>query len=224
NRELLASVAEFLCDPWRQTLIHVWLRDGPESGRYRGVVDVGEAIVRLDAHAAEGHGRVLAEGLIAIERPLRDCHIAYGMDEASANQSIARMIAELSRPDEPRVRRSFTALAKDTGMPGPNTASAGDAAHLEPGQRFIAKDGDQVQALRLAWISPVSGRHLLVNRQGGRQQLLTQAELAAQLQNGALTLRPAQAPLEHAIAMLLRDHDAPAPTAGQRTPEAHPAA
>ncbi len=224
NRELLQSVADFLDEQWRQALIQVWLRDGPESGRYRGVVDVGEAIVRLDAHAAEGHGRMLAEGLIAIERPLRDCHVAYGMDEASADQSIAAMIAELSRPDEPRRQRSFTPLADDAGEPGQRTPGTDDIPQLEPGQRLIAHDGTQMQALRLAWISPVSGRHLLVNRQGFRQQLLTRAELAAQLHGGALTLRPARAPVEHAIATLLGDLDVPAPAAGTPAAETPPAA
>lgn len=210
SRELLQTVADFLSAQWRQALIQVWLRDGPESGRYRGVVDVGEAMVRLDAHAAEGHGRVLAEGLIAIERPLRDCHVAYGMDEASANQLIAAMIAELSRPDEPRRQRSFTPLADGEDFPSLDTAPAADALHLQPGLRLIAREGGQMQAFRLAWISPVSGRHLLVNRQGLRQHLLTQEKLVAQVRDGTLTLRPAQAPLEHAIAVLLRDLGVPA--------------
>lgn len=224
NRALLPSVAEFLREPWRQALIQAWLRDGPESGRFRGVVDVGEAIVRLDAHAAEGHGRVLAEGLIAIQRPLHDCHIAYGKDETSANQMIAGMIAELSRPDEARQPRTFTPLADDAGDAGQRMPGTADIPRLAPGQRLIAHDGDQVQALRLAWISPVSGRHLLVDRQGVRQHLLTHAELAAQLRGGALALRPAQAPVEDAITMMLRDHDVPAPLASTSTADKHPMA
>lgn len=204
NRLLLPSVAGFLDDQWRQALIHVWLREGPESGRYRGVVDVGEAIVRLDAHAADANGHALAEGLIAIERPLRDCHVAYGMDEAAANRSVAAMIAELSRPDEPRARHTLTALANDIEDNETDVEYTDTVVQLDVGQRVIwHEQGQAPQALRVAWISPGTGRHLLINRQGARQHLLGRPQLAAWLQRGVLVARPAESPFEYAVSTLL---------------------
>jgi hypothetical protein len=52
------------------------------------------------------------------------------------------------------------------------------------------------QWLRVAWISPISGRYLLVNRQGTREALMSAAEVAAGIASGELLPRSALGPVE----------------------------
>lgn len=191
---LLATVAEFLSDQWRQSLIHAWLRDGPDSDQFAAMVAVGEAIARVDADAAQAHGHAVADGLLALQQPLRDCHVACGLDENGANMLLARLVAELAHPDAVRAMHPFTALV-DESLP----VLDGDHGNSDVavGQTLVLAGPDlQPQALRLAWRSPLSGACLLVNRQGARELLLASDEFEAMLADGRLLARSEHGPVE----------------------------
>jgi hypothetical protein len=70
------------------------------------------------------------------------------------------------------------------------------------GQVLLAcnEAADAPEWRRLAWTSPVTGRHLLVNRQGARQALLTAAEFDQAVATGTLVPR---SPHGHVEAVLL---------------------
>jgi hypothetical protein len=196
GRKLLPSVADFLDDQWRQSLVHAWLREGQESERFGDAVIVGDAILQVDADAAQANGSAVAEGLIALQAPLRDCFVACGLDESGANAVFASLVAEVSQPDAQRVARPFTPLAG----PGDDVATAEDGgigSPLEAGQVAIeCKPGTAPQWLRVAWISPISGQHLMVTRQGGRHAVLSAARIVAAIESGQLKPRPVHAPVE----------------------------
>ena len=58
------------------------------------------------------------------------------------------------------------------------------------------KPGAAPQWLRVAWISPISGQHLLVTRQGARHAVLSAARIVAAIEAGQLKPRSVHAPVE----------------------------
>lgn len=195
-RRVLPSVAAFLSDAWRQSLAHAWLREGPGSQRFAEAVAVGDDLLRIDADAAAANGGAVAEGLIAIAPQLRACHAACGLDESAATDLLARLVAEVAHPDAERVQAGFTPLARDESLP----TSADDARAQdlpEIGQVLLSThDAAAPTWLRVAWVSPLTGRHLLVTRQGARHALLSAGEMAEGLAAGRLVARPPAGPVE----------------------------
>lgn len=207
GRMLLPEVADFLAGPWRLSLVMARLRDDAGTGRHAEALAMGDALLRIDAAAAHARGAEVAEGLIALEPGLRACFVADGSDGAAVDESVARLVAALARPDAPRAVAGFEPLADgDTGHAGAG-ATPGDTPPpvgqvlLEPGE-----GGGAPTWLRLAWTSPVTGRHLLVNRQGARHALLSPAGFSDALARGALRPRAPEGPVE---AVLRRLADAP---------------
>ncbi len=194
---LLPSVAQFLSDQWRHSLVHALVRDGPTSARFHDAVAIGDAILRIDMDAAHARGNVVAEALNAVAQPLRNCYVACGLDESGANMLLAALVSELARPDAVRSVPEFTPLAGEGGASGargvgpwPDPGSSDADTALEAGQVVLQHTpGAPARWLRVAWVSPASGRHLLVDRQGARYALLTADEVAAGLAVGTLTQR-----------------------------------
>ena len=196
GRVLLASVAEFLGDQWRQSLVHAWLREGPGSDRYCNALAVGDAIIGVDEDAMHARGHAVAEGLLALEQPLRDCYVACGLDESGANTLLAALVSEVAQPDAKRAPPAFTSLAGEHA-PASDPRDADAAPVLAPGQVVLMHaPGTAAQWLRVAWVSPVSGQHLLVNRPGMRQALLSADEVAAGIASGELAPRSTLTPVE----------------------------
>ncbi|MEP6633286.1 MAG: DUF1631 family protein [Luteimonas sp.] len=203
GRALLASVAGFLEDQWRQSLIHAWLREGPDSERYRAALTVGDTMVGIDEAAARAQGREVAEKLIELQQPLRDCYVACGLDENGANGLLAVLVGDLSKPDALRQRHVPTPSTEDDTEEAIVATDADSARALAAGQNIIGHDSDaRPIALRVAWVSPMSSRHLLVTRQGARHSLLLPSEIAAMRENGRLQLRSPDGAIEGVVRAL----------------------
>jgi hypothetical protein len=82
---------------------------------------------------------------------------------------------------------------------------AAPGALVQPGQVVVAReDGSGApRHLRLAWRSALSGRCLLVTRQGARHLLLSASEFDDALARGALVARAGADPVEAAVAKVL---------------------
>ncbi|PJK00641.1 hypothetical protein CO641_01285 [Lysobacteraceae bacterium NML91-0213] len=201
---LLPSVGEFLAEPWRQLLVQTWLRDGADSARYHDAVALGEAMQRLDADARSGVGRAVADGLIAIEPALRECCAACGLDADAATRLLSGLVADFAQPDAARALQAMTPLAPEgDGFDPVASGASPDPAPLAVGQRVVEqRPGASPRMLRLAWRSPISSAHLLVNVQGARERLCTAAELAAAIARGELLPRPVQGPVDAALRRL----------------------
>ncbi|HST45842.1 MAG TPA: DUF1631 family protein [Luteimonas sp.] len=200
GRRMLPRVAEFLSDQWWQALVHAWLREGPDSARLRGVLAVGEAMVKVDDDAAHARGRAVAEGLIALEEPLRGCFVACGLDESGANELLAALVAQLAQPDAARIVPTHTPTEPSTGhadVHGPSELSVGQVV-LATLQADTAPHWS-----RVAWISPLSNQVLLVSRQGARVALLSADTVRAQLASGWLRPRDDRSPVQAALAALV---------------------
>jgi hypothetical protein len=71
---------------------------------------------------------------------------------------------------------------------------------LAPGEwlRLLDAQGEHVAA-KVAWISPLSGRFLLVNRRGARVLVASAEQLASLVAEGRLVVGTEQAPFDEAM-------------------------
>ena len=206
ERPLLPAVAAFLDEYWRPSLVQAWLRAGPDSERHDTALALGDALVRLDADAAQGHGAQVATRLIELQPRLHDCYAALGQEPAGAGSQVATLVRELASPDAPRRVHPFEQLAEPLAEPGgvdshlALPAGLDGLEGLEPGRILVQMEaGEPVRALRLAWRSPLSGTSLLVGAQGTRELLLSPQDLAAMLIDGRLLARPPEDAVEAAL-------------------------
>ncbi len=200
DRPLLPAVAAFLTDVWRQALLRAWLREGSDSARFHDAAAIGRAVVQVDRDAAQGAGHAVAGRLLRLEAPLRDCYVACGLDEHAANDLIAVLVSQLSRPDALREPPVFEPLSTH-GLHADDPCES-ELPGLEPDATFILHPaaGEPGQAVRLIGFSELSGRHMFMGAAG--QAILEAAEVLERLRDGRLVPRPSQDPVKDAIARL----------------------
>ncbi|MFC3715029.1 DUF1631 family protein [Luteimonas soli] len=218
DRPLTEAIAQFLDGQWRHYLTQTWLRDGADSARHRAAIALGDAMVQVDTDAAHARGAVVADQLLALQAPLVDCYSSCGLDAGSARDSMARIIAALGLPDTARKAHvphagdaegeSFDDEQKPAALRvvGGHDALDFDPAiaarmrRLRPGQglRLVDEDGRETAA-RVAWISPLTSRLLIVNRRGVRKMVVSPEELAALVGSGHASVRSVDAPFDEAM-------------------------
>lgn len=221
DRPLTEAIANFLDGQWRHYLTQTWLRDGADSARHHAAIALGDAMVQVDTDAAHARGAVVADQLLALQAPLVDCYSSCGFDAGSARDSMARIIAALGLPDTarkahvPRADEGGADALDDEQKPpilrvvGGHDALEFDPAiaarmrRLRPGQglRLVDEDGRETAA-RVAWISPLTSRLLIVNRRGARKMVVSPEELAALVGNGQAIVRSVDAPFDEAMKQL----------------------
>ncbi|WP_187775809.1 DUF1631 family protein [Luteimonas suaedae] len=230
DRPLTAPVGHFLDQHWRHYLTQTWLRDGPESERHHAAIGLGDAMVQVDADAAQVRGAAVADQLLALQVPLGECYSSCGLDAAAARDAMARIISALAMPDTPRSVRTPNGGEIDDG-PGDDSiaplrlAGGTDAVACDPaiaarmrrlrvgqGLRLIDRGGHETAA-RIAWISPLTSRFLIVNRRGVRKMVVSPEELALLVASGRVVVRSVDAPFDEAMKQLWqRLNQAPAST------------
>lgn len=227
ERRLTRAVADFLDTQWRHHLTQTWLRDGADSARHRAAIALGDAMVQVDFDAAHARGAAVADQLLALQAPLVDCYSSCGFDADGARDSMARIIAALGLPDtvrqvhEPRVdddtpleeegKPAELRLVGGTDTLDYDPAIAARMRRLRVGQglRLVDEDGRETAA-RVAWISPLTSRLLIVNRRGVRKMVVSPEELAALIASGRVMVRSVDAPFDEAMKHLWQHlNDAP---------------
>jgi hypothetical protein len=221
GRQLTAPVAHFLDRHWRHHLTQVWLREGVESERQRIAIGIGDAMVQVDADAAQARGRAVADQLLALQVPLGECYASCGMDATAARDAMARIISALAIPDAPRSEHAPEPLEDEAESTGDAAYSAGlriaggtDTLQFDPtiamrmrrlrvgqGVRLIDEHGHET-AGRIAWVSPMTSRLLIVNRRGVRKLVVSPEELAALVGSGRAVVRSVDAPFDEAMKQL----------------------
>ena len=214
---LTQAVADFLITPWRHHLVQTLLRDGAESTRHIEAARLGNALVAADRLAETGEGHELAESLLALQPAIAQCLATSGLDDTAARHGMAWLVAELANPDTLRVLHTLPARSPDEGgddearlclAGGTDTVphDAGVAALMRgvlPGQwlRMIGAQGEAT-AVKVAWISPLTARLLLVNRRGLRVLVASVEELAGLVGAGRLVLGEEHTPFDEAMQQL----------------------
>ena len=214
---LTVAVADFLVEHWQHHLVQVLLRDGLGSAKHGDVIALADALVVVDGLAAQGRGAVVADRLIALQPAITECLASCGLDESAAHHWLAEVVRALAQPDLPRSLRRLPPpqVADDEAEQGPVRVVGGtdtlafDAQvaerlrQLVPGEWLRLRDakGDQVAA-KIAWISPLTGRFLLVNRRGLKVLVASAEQLAAMASDDRLVVGTEQAPFDEAMRQL----------------------
>ena len=135
------------------------------------------------------------------------------------SSDLARIISALAMPDTPRTTHEPTGEAheepadEDSGMPlrlaggldslehDPAIAARMRRLRVGQGLRLVDRHGRE-SAARIAWISPLTSRFLIVNRRGVRQMVVSPEELAVLVVNGRVVVRSVDAPFDEAMKQL----------------------
>ena len=220
ERPLTDGIAEFLTGHWRHHLVQTWLREGPSSAQYLSAVAIGESLVQADAYAMRAEGGRVADKILELQGPLGRCYASCGLDAVAARDSLSKIVSALAFPDRARIRHSLPAEEDATASVEPNDAAnwgglrvvggtdsldfdpalAARLRRLRVGQnlRLIEEDGQET-AGRIAWVSPLTTRFLIVNRRGMRKLVVTPEELAALVAKNRVILRSSEAPFDEAM-------------------------
>jgi hypothetical protein len=216
NEPITPEVGAFLAQPWRHHLVQTLLRDGAGSDRHNETLALGDALLDADRLARTGRdGRKLADRLIAMEDALVSCLASSGLDEEAARDGLATLVRALAWPDAPRGPQPLPVTAGDEEAAGEEAAlwlagGIDSVAHdpdttarmrrLLPGEWLRLLDpAGQALAVKVAWISPLTGRFLLVNRRGLRVLVASATELAALAVAGRLQVGAERAPTDEAM-------------------------
>jgi hypothetical protein len=214
------TIAHFMEHHWQHHLVQVLLREGHGSEHYRRVLDLGDELLSIDQAAARGEGGRVAGRVLALHAGLVECLSSSGLDDQVAGEWMAGLARTLAFPDAPREQRPLPPMPRlsddsdDTRLLEVIDAHAGldydqaDAARiaaLGPGSwmRLIDEDG-QEGSVKVAWISPLTSRLLLVNRRGVRKLVASPQQLAALVKAGRLFAEAEEMPFDDAMRQVRR--------------------
>ncbi|WP_181952543.1 DUF1631 family protein [Vulcaniibacterium gelatinicum] len=211
---LTEAVAQFLSEHWQHHLVQTLLRDGLGSTRHEDTLALGDALVVVDGLAAQGRGGVVADRLLALQPAIADCLASCGLDESAAQEWFAGLVRALAQPDLPRSVRHLPPpqVADEEADQGVLRVVGGHASlhfepqaaermrRLAPGEwlRLVDAEGQNIAA-KVAWISPLTGRLLLVNRRGMRVLVASPEQLAALHAEGRLEVGAGPEPFDEAM-------------------------
>jgi hypothetical protein len=212
---LTGTVAEFLAQHWQHHVVQVLLRDGLGSARHGEALALGDALVGVDRAATMTPGAVVADELIALQPAFADCLASSGVDGQASGELFAALVRGLADPDAPRSRHEQPRpqvsgddepeagqlrLAGGTDTLDYDPAVAERMRRLAPGDwvRLLDAHGEASSA-KVAWISPLTARFLLVNRRGVRLLVASAEQLAALARADRLVVDSEAAPFDEAM-------------------------
>lgn len=210
---LSPAIAEFLSTSWRHHLVQTWLRDGSDSERFAQAISLGDGLVEADRIAAAGRGNDLANHLLALEPMIGACLASSGLDQSAAEHGLAILVKGLVYPNTPRdlhppPPRQAEEDAEERGLWLDATVDSlrldpADLEHLDslPAGAWLQVTDvrGESMAVKIAWISPLTGRRLLVNRRGLRVLVASVEELAALAASGRLQMGAEPTAFEQAM-------------------------
>jgi hypothetical protein len=216
GRTLTPTIAHFLERHWQHHLVQVVLRDGEGSARLPRVLAMADELVSLDEAAARCAGREVASRVLALHPALVEALASSGLDEQVAGEWMAGLARTVAFPDVPREPRVPQAQAAEEADEAPVLRVVGGHAELEfdpavaermralqPGDWMRLTDEREHEiAVKVAWISPLSGRLLLVNRRGVKQLVASPEQLAALVRSGNLFAEADELPFDEAMRLV----------------------
>lgn len=214
-RPLTPITAQFLEQHWQHHLVQMLLRDGQGSERCQHVLVLADELVAVDEAAARGEGGRVAEQVLGVHAGLVECLSSSGLDDQVAGEWMAGLARAMAFPDAPREVRPLPAIpqladdSEDTrllqivgGHGGidfdPAVAQRIAALPLGSWMRLVDESGEE-GSVKVAWISPLTSRLLLVNRRGNRKLVASPQQLAALVKAGKLSEDTANLPFDEAM-------------------------
>lgn len=212
---LSPAVFGFLEEHWSHHLVQVILREGDDAGRYTQALALADELVAVDQAAARCERGEVVRRVVAIRAGLVECLSSVGFDADAANEWMAGLARTLAFPDAERNERLLPAMPRmaddsdDTRLlrvVGGTASLAFDPQTAErmrglaPGSwlHLVDEHGEE-GAVKVAWISPLTSRLLLVNRRGMRKLVASPEHLAALAGLGRLSLDADHMPFDEAL-------------------------
>lgn len=211
---LTDTVADFLEQHWQHHVVQVGLRDGTGSQAWQRAMEMADELVAIDAAAARREGGRVATRILALEPALIECVSSSGLDAQAAGEWMATLASALGFPDRARSVRPAppmqladdsedTRLLQVVGGHGSldfDPAVAERMRALQPGSwlRLVDEHGEE-GSVKVAWVSPLTSRLLLVNRRGVRKLVASAEQLAVLAKAGNLLLDAADMPFDEAM-------------------------
>lgn len=204
--QLPKAIADFLSSPWQHHLALCLLREGEEAQQAASeALQLGDALIE---ELAEARRNIVGKPWLQAQQPgLRRVFASIGLHDDAASAAIdalhdtlqavaerrpqdERELPELPQvvlPSVPAADAPADDLQQAAASENFNHADADRFRQMAVGTwlDFIDKDG-KVQAGKLSWVSPISGRLLFVNRRGVRFCVASPEELAVMVQLGRL--------------------------------------
>jgi len=216
GRVLTPTVAHFLERHWQHHLVQVLLRDGEGSERHQRVLELASELVAVDELAGRGGGADIADRVLALHDGLVECLSSSGLDEQVAGEWMAGLARTLAFPDVPREAPQLPKAPPRDEDDSPLLRIVGGTDQLEydpavaermralrPGDWMRLSDDRGVEgSVKVAWISPLTSRLLLVNRRGVRQLVASPEQLAALVRSGHLFAEADELPFDEAMRLV----------------------
>ena len=240
------AVAEFLSAPWHHHLALCLLREGEEAPQ--AVAEALQLADELIIEVGEARRNIVGKPwLQALQPGLRKVFGSVGLHGDAATAAIDALhdtlqaVAE-QRPQDERALPELPAVALPSAPAAEappeelqQAAASEDFNHADADRfrqmavgtwlDFVDKDS-KVQAGKLSWVSPISGRLLFVNRRGVRFCVASPEELAVMVQLGRLRAHASDGVFDSAMQGVIDrlDTTGAAPEPAAATATAHAAA
>ncbi|WP_165782444.1 DUF1631 family protein [Solilutibacter silvestris] len=216
GRKILPDTFHFLGEYWRNVLVQGWLRFGEQSPRYQAMRAVGDALLQMDADAVALRSRALAAGFEDNREAILEDLRYVGLQGEAAIEALARLAAGLLRadaaPGEVVLSNPPEPLADELPMQIPDlerrlrtvdSVLVARVRRLRAGQGLrIIEDGAHETMAKIAWVSGLTGRILVVNRRGERRMVVRPETLAVLVADGRVLVRSAEPPVDQVMAQV----------------------
>nr|ACA34441.1 hypothetical protein [uncultured bacterium pTW3] len=214
GRALTPTIGLFLERHWQHHLVQVLLREGQASERHAQVMALADELIAVDEAAARGAGSNVAERVLALYAGLVECLSSSGLDDQVASEWMAGLARTLAFPDTAREQRpqpEMPQLADDSDDTRLLRVVGGTAAldfdpevaarmrALRPGEWLRLHEDGVEGSVKVAWISPLTSRLLLVNRRGVRKLVASPEQLAGLVKSGHLSVDADELPFDQAM-------------------------
>lgn len=216
GRKVLPDTFHFLAEYWRNVLVQGWLRFGEQSPRYQAMRAVGDALLQMDADAVALRSRALAAGFEDNRDAILEDLRFVGLQGEAAIEALARLAGGLLRadatPGEVVLSNPPEPVADDLPLHVPDlelrmrsvdSVLVARVRRLRAGQGLrIVEDGGHETMAKIAWVSAITGRILVVNRRGERRMVVRPEALAVLVADGRVLVRSAEPPVDQAMAQV----------------------
>ncbi len=216
GRKVLPDTFQFLSEYWRNVLVQGWLRFGDRSPRYQAMRAVGDALLQMDADAVALRSRALAAGFEQNRAAILDDLRFVGLQGEAAIEALARLASGLLRadaaPDEAMLSNPPEPLLDELPLHipdmerrsrGVDSVLVARVRRLRAGQGLrIIEDGAQETMAKIAWVSAITGRILVVNRRGERRMVVRPETMAVLIADGRVLVRSVEPPVDQVMAQV----------------------
>ncbi len=215
DRALTPTIARFLERYWQHHYVQALLRAGHGSGQAIRACAIADGLLALDVAAGLALGGEVADRLTALQPGLNKCLGSSGLDETATNELIAGIARAVAFPDAARQTRPMpptpqlnddsddTRLLRVVGGHAtlefdPKVAERMRKLQAGDWLRLVDESGTE-GSVKVAWISPLTSRMLLVNRRGIRKLVASPEQLAALAKLKRLVVDADEMPFDQAM-------------------------